>query len=117
LSPECYPLWDNDLSLIQNIDKDKQGYSIILRHKAISAWFKKACFVVTVLADLAIISTMDLPETVEARGCRLVTAESAEAKHFEPVRMAITRQQLGRTFSDTFGTSASFKAAVIKKEP
>jgi hypothetical protein len=88
-----------------------------LNHAHLLAWFKKACFVVTVLADLAIISTMDLHETVEARGCRLVTAESAEAKHFEPVRMAITRQQLGRTFSDTFGTSASFKAAVIKKEP
>ena len=35
MSPECYPLWDNDLSLIQNIGKDKQNYSIMLRHKGI----------------------------------------------------------------------------------
>jgi len=33
LPPEFNPLWDNDLSLIQDIGEDKQKYSIMFRHK------------------------------------------------------------------------------------
>lgn len=57
-----------------------------------TAWFKKAGFVVTVLADLAAIGVMDLSERSEAGCGGLVAAESGKAKHLEPVRMAIAGQ-------------------------
>ena len=33
MPPECYSLLDNNLSLIQDIVKNKQKYSVMLRHK------------------------------------------------------------------------------------
>ena len=33
MPPEFNRLWDNDLSLIQDIGKDKKKYSITLRHE------------------------------------------------------------------------------------
>ena len=90
--------------------------SEVIQTHPISAWFKNAGFGVTVLVDLAAIGYGGFVHRVQAGHVGLVTAESFETEHLEPMRMAITCEQLGRTFSDTLGYLASLKTAVIKKE-
>ena len=63
MPPEFNCLWDNDLSLIQNIGKDKLNHSIILRHKGIFGLLVLAC-----LHDLAVTEEEKIKKQIAIAG-------------------------------------------------
>ena len=59
---------------------------------------------------------MDLCDTIEVGYGGLVTAESLESEHLQPMRMGLSIQQFCRTFANAFRSVATLESAVVEKE-